>query len=115
MEENCIFCKIIKGEIPSDKVYEDEFVLAFKDINPAADIHILIIPKKHIESLKDVTEEDEKYIWAIHKAMNKIAKEQGFIEKGYKVIVNCGKEAGQAVMHLHYHILSGKLKVEKLI
>ena len=115
MEENCIFCKIIKGKIPSTKVYEDELVCAFNDINPAAKIHILVIPKKHIDSLKELTEEDEKYVWAIHKAINIIAKEQGFAESGYRVVVNCGKDAGQEVMHLHYHILAGEKFGEKIV
>ncbi len=115
MDENCLFCKIIKGEIPSEKVYEDEYVFAFKDINPAAPIHILIVPKKHISSLAELTEGDEKYIWYIHKAMNIIAKEQGFLDNGYRVIVNCGKDAGQEVMHLHYHILSGKKLGDKIL
>ena len=80
--EDCLFCKIIKGEIPSTKVYEDELVYGFKDINPAAPIHILVVPRKHIDCLTDLTDEDEKYVWAIHKAMNKIAEEQGFKENG---------------------------------
>ena len=107
MEDNCLFCKIIKGEIPSTKVFENDYVLGFKDINPAAPIHILVIPKKHIDSLKELTDEDEKYVWEIHKALNIIAKEQGCLESGYRVIVNCGKDAGQEVMHLHYHLLAG--------
>ena len=80
MNDDCIFCKIIKGEIPSTKVYEDDYVLAFKDINPVAKVHILVIPKKHIESLADLKEEDKEYLWKIQEAMNKIAKEQGFSE-----------------------------------
>ena len=115
MEDNCIFCKIIKGEIPSTKVYEDELVCAFNDINPAAKIHILVVPKKHINSLKELTEDDEKYVWAIHKAINKIAKEQGVAESGYRVVVNCGKDAGQEVMHLHYHILAGEKFGDKIV
>ena len=115
MNDDCIFCKIIKGEIPSEKVYEDEYVLGFKDINPAAPIHILIIPKKHIASLADIKSEDKDYIWKIHEAMNKIAIEQGFINDGYRVIVNCGKDAGQEVMHLHYHILSGVKMGDKIV
>ena len=115
MDDNCLFCKIIDGEVPSTKVYEDEYVLAFKDINPAATIHILVIPKKHIASLAELTDEDEKYVWAIHKAMNKIATEQGFIENGYRVVVNCGKDAGQEVMHLHYHILAGEKFGDKVV
>lgn len=115
MNSDCLFCKIIKGDIPSTKVYEDDLVYAFKDINPAAPIHILVIPKKHIDSLAEISEEDEKYIWNIHKAMNKIATEQGFIENGYRVIVNCGKDAGQEVMHLHYHLLAGEKFGDKII
>ena len=115
MNNDCLFCKIIKGEIPSTLVYEDELVYAFKDINPAAPIHILVIPKKHIDSLACLSEEDEKYVWGIHKAINKIATEQGFIEKGYRVIVNCGKDAGQEVMHLHYHVLAGEKFGDKIV
>lgn len=115
MNQDCLFCKIIKGEVPSTKVYEDELVYAFKDINPAAPIHILVIPKKHIASLAELTEEDEKYVWAIHKAMNKIAEEQGFKENGYRVIINCGKDSGQEVMHLHYHLLAGSKFGDKIV
>jgi len=115
MDDNCIFCKIIKGEIPSTKVYEDEYVLGFKDINPVAKVHILVVPKKHIESLADLKEEDKEYVWKIHEAMNKIAKEQGFSENGYRVVVNCGKDAGQEVMHLHYHILAGEKFGTKIV
>ena len=113
--EDCIFCKIIKGEIPSSKVYEDDNVFAFKDINPAAPIHLLVIPKKHIESLKDLKEEDKEYVWKIHEAINKIAEEQGFINDGYRVVVNCGKDAGQQVMHLHYHLLAGEKFGDKIV
>ena len=86
--EDCLFCKIIKGEIPSKKVYEDEDVLAFYDINPAAPIHILVIPKKHIKSLADIEEDDEKLLGKIHMIINKIAEEKGFKEEGYRVIIN---------------------------
>ena len=113
--ENCLFCKIINGDIPSEKVYEDEYVYAFKDINPATKIHVLIVPKKHIESLAHVSDEDEKYIWNIHKAMNKVAKLQGVEESGYRIIVNCGKDAGQEVMHLHYHLLAGEKMEDKIV
>ena len=106
--EDCLFCKIIKGEIPSNKVYEDEDVLAFYDINPAAPIHILVIPKKHIKSLADIEEDDEKLLGKIHMVINKIAEEKGFKEKGYRLIINCGEDGGQEVMHLHMHILAGK-------
>ena len=113
--KDCLFCKIINGEIPSNKVYEDEEILAFYDINPAAPIHILVIPKKHISSLAEITEEDEKIIGKIYGVINKIADEKGFKEDGYRVIVNCGKDGGQEVMHLHFHILAGTKLGEKIV
>ena len=106
--EDCLFCKIAKGEIPSTKVYEDEEILAFKDINPMAPIHILIIPKKHIDSIKSIKADDEALIGRIHSVINKIAKEQGVDESGYRIINNCGKDGGQEVMHLHFHLIAGK-------
>lgn len=113
--ENCLFCKIIKGEVPSEKVYEDENVLAFKDINPAAPIHILVIPKKHIISLAHIKKEDEIIVGKIYGVINKIAEENGFKEKGYRVIVNCGKDGGQEVMHLHFHLLAGRKLGDKIV
>ena len=113
--EDCLFCKIIKGEIPSTKVYEDEEILGFKDINPAAPIHILVIPKKHIKSLVELEKEDEILIGKIYTVINKIAKDQGVKEKGYRVIVNCGKDGGQEVGHLHFHLLAGKPLGEKIV
>ena len=115
MDENCIFCKIIKGEMPSNKVYEDDEILAFKDINPAAPIHILVIPKKHIKSLAEMKDGEEKIISEIYKVINEIAEKQGFKEKGYRVIVNCGKDGGQEVGHLHFHLLAGKQLGEKIV
>ena len=106
--ENCVFCKIIKGEIPSEKVYEDDEILAFKDINPVAPIHILVIPKKHIETLLEVTEEDSKLIGKIYMTINKIAKDLGIEKDGFRVVANCGRDSGQEVMHIHFHILAGK-------
>lgn len=113
--EDCLFCKIIKGEIPSNKVYEDEEFLAFHDINPAAPIHILVIPKKHIESLAHMKKEDELLVGKLLGVVNKIAEEQGFRQDGYRVITNCGKNGGQEIMHLHFHILGGKLLGEKIV
>lgn len=112
---DCLFCKIIKGEIPSNKVYEDDEILAFKDINPAAPIHILVIPKKHITSLAHLEKEDEAIVGRIYGVINKIAEEKGVKEKGYRVIVNCGKDGGQEVMHLHFHLLAGKQLGEKIV
>ena len=106
--DNCLFCKIVKGDIPSNKVYEDDEILAFYDINPATPIHILVIPKKHISCHNDIAKEDEALIGKMHSVANKIAEEKGFKEKGYRLIINCGEDGGQEVMHLHMHILAGK-------
>jgi histidine triad (HIT) family protein len=106
--ENCIFCKIVNGEIPSTKVYEDDKVFAFKDINPVAPIHILVIPKKHYESVIDIPDNEMDIIADIHKIINKIAKEMNFEQNGFRIVNNCGKDAGQEVKHVHYHIIGGK-------
>ena len=113
--EECLFCKIIRKEISADIVYEDEEILAFKDIQPAAPIHILVIPKKHIESINDIKPEDEVLIGKIYTKIKEIAEMQGVKDSGYRVIVNCGKDAGQEVMHLHFHLLAGKKLGEKII
>ena len=113
--EDCLFCKIIKGEIPCNKVYEDEEIFAFYDIHPAAPIHILVIPKKHIPSLAHLEKEDEAIVGKIYGVINQIAEEKGFKQEGYRVIVNCGKNGGQEVMHLHFHILAGKQLGEKIV
>lgn len=105
---DCIFCKIIEGSIPSKKVYEDEHVLAFYDIQPAAPVHVLFIPKKHIPSLNDVSGDDFALIGEIHKAAQIVAKELGVAEAGYRLVNNCGKDGGQVVFHLHYHLLGGE-------
>ena len=105
---SCIFCKIISGEIPSSKVYEDDKVLAFNDINPVAPYHILVIPKKHYESIIDVPENEMDIIAHIHNVMNKIARDKGFDKKGFRIINNCGHDGGQEVKHIHYHVLAGK-------
>ncbi len=109
--EDCIFCKIINREIPSDTVYEDENILAFRDINPQAPIHIVVIPKKHMTS---VLEADKETIGTIFEAINKIAKQEKIDEKGFRVITNCGENAGQTVKHLHFHILAGSKLNEKI-
>ena len=113
--ENCIFCKIANGEIPSSIIYEDEYVCAFKDLNPVAAIHILVIPKVHIKSLEDVNEENLIYVAKIQKAFKEIANITGVSESGYRVISNCGPDAGQEVMHLHYHFLAGQKLGMKII
>jgi len=113
--DNCIFCKIIKGEIPSQKLYEDDEILSFRDVNPAAPIHILVIPKKHISMLTELKEEDETIIGRIYTVINKIAKQENFDEKGYRVIVNCGEDGGQEVKHIHFHLLGGKRLGDKIV
>ena len=105
---DCLFCRIANKEIPSNIVYEDEEVLAFKDINPVAPVHILVIPKKHMDSIKDMKKEDELLIGKIHTVINKIAEEQGVRDTGYRIVTNCGKDSGQEVMHLHFHLIAGK-------
>lgn len=113
--EDCTFCKIIKGEIPSEKVYEDEEVIAFKDIQPAAPIHILVIPKKHIETLLDVKEEDSHLIAHIYQVINRIAKDMEIDKEGFRVIANCGRDSGQEVMHIHFHLLAGRKLGAKIV
>ncbi len=109
---NCLFCKIIAGEIPSTKVYEDEKILAFRDIAPQAPTHILIIPKAHISSVAEITEENCDVVAHIFRIIPQIAKAEG-LTNGYRVVSNCGDDAGQTVHHLHFHILGGqKLAVE---
>ena len=105
--EECLFCKIVRGEIPSNKVYEDNEILAFKDINPIAPVHILVIPKKHIGSMKDIEIEDEMLIGRIFTKIKKIAEEFK-LDNGYRIVNNCGIDGGQEVMHLHFHLLGGK-------
>ena len=104
---DCIFCKIIKGDIPSTKVYEDELVYAFRDINPQAPTHILVIPKAHIESVNGITAENSNVVAHIFEVIPQIAKAEG-LDGGYRVVSNCGSDAGQTVFHLHFHILGGK-------
>lgn len=105
---DCIFCKIVNGEIPCNKIYEDENVLAFYDIEPRAKIHILVISKTHIESHNDISKENIDIIKDMHLAINKIAIEQGFDKTGYRVINNCLEDGRQEVMHIHFHILAGE-------
>jgi len=109
---DCIFCKIVNGEIPSSKVYEDDEILAFKDINPAAPVHILVIPKKHIASANELTVEDEALVGRMFTVIKKLAKEFK-LENGYRIVNNCGEDGGQEVKHIHFHLLGGrKLKTE---
>ena len=105
---DCIFCKIIKGEIPSKKVYEDDKVLAFNDISPEAPVHFLIIPKEHIESVNDISEKNSEIVAHIFRIINKIVKELGIDETGSRIVNNCRKDGGQTVNHMHFHVLGGR-------
>lgn len=104
---NCIFCQIIDGEIPSKKVYEDELCYAFYDIAPLAPTHFLVVPKKHLASAAEITEEDAALVGHIYAVIARLAKELG-IADGFRVVTNCGASAGQTVHHLHFHVLAGR-------
>ena len=110
---NCLFCKIIAGDIPSTKVYEDDSVLAFRDIAPQAPTHILVIPKTHIGSVAEVSAENSAVVAHIFEVIPQIAKAEG-LENGYRVVSNCGEDACQSVPHLHFHILGGKKLTEQM-
>ncbi len=105
---DCLFCKIIKGDLPSTKVMENDRLLAFHDIQPCAPVHVLIIPKKHFASLNEAADEDWPVIGELHAAAQSIAKQLGVAETGYRLVNNCGANAGQVVHHLHYHLLGGE-------
>ena len=111
---DCIFCEIIKGNIPSTKVYEDEFVTAFNDLNPVTPVHVLIVPKKHIASANDIEECDAELVGRVFLAAKEIVKKLG-LDNGYRIINNCGEDAGQTVKHLHFHMLGGVTLGEKII
>ncbi|TGL72465.1 histidine triad nucleotide-binding protein [Leptospira jelokensis] len=106
--ENCIFCKIINGEIPSKKEYESDSIFVFHDITPQAPIHLLIIPKQHITSMNEIGNLDPKVISEIFQVIPKVAEKNGIMEKGYRVVNNCGNYGGQTVGHIHFHLLGGR-------
>ncbi|MBM7560714.1 HIT domain-containing protein [Fusibacter tunisiensis] len=105
---DCLFCKIVKGDIPSTKVYEDEWVYAFKDIQPEAPVHILIVPKVHLDSIAKASEKDVKLLGHIQLVAAEIARSEGLEEAGYRLVTNIGEDGGQTVQHLHYHLLGGR-------
>lgn len=105
---DCLFCKIIQGEIPSAKIYEDEFVYAFRDIDPKAPTHVLIVPKKHISSVNELEAEDTALLGNVYKAVQTIAVAEGIDKTGYRVVVNTLSDGGQTVAHLHFHVLGGR-------
>jgi len=105
---DCIFCKIVNGDIPTDKVYENDFVLAFRDLSPQAPEHLLIIPKKHIATLNDFSADDAQIFGEMGQAAKAVAKELGVDENGYRVVINCNQDGGQTVFHTHMHFLAGR-------
>ncbi|MDE6752705.1 MAG: histidine triad nucleotide-binding protein [Eubacterium sp.] len=109
----CLFCEIINGNIPSTKVYEDDMIYAFKDINPVAPVHFLVVPKEHIENVNEINAENSKYVSHIFEKIPEIAKSQGI--ESYRIINNCGPDAGQTVMHLHFHVVGGTELGEKIL
>ena len=108
MNDDCIFCKIIEKTIPSKIVFEDDDIIAFHDINPQARVHLIVIPKKHIETVNDLNEEDGFLLGKIFGTIKALAIENGVSEEGYRVVINCNKNAGQEVFHVHFHLLGGR-------
>lgn len=111
---NCIFCKIANGDIPSTCLYEDDFVFAFKDINPQAPVHFLVIPKAHVASAAEISSENSSLVAKCFEVISMLASREG-LSSGFRVISNCGADAGQTVHHLHFHVLAGKSMGENLI
>ena len=106
--EDCIFCKIVAGEIPADIVFEDDAVMAFRDLNPQAPTHVLVIPKRHIASLNDLTADDQSLMGRLFTAARAITVQDGFADTGYRTVVNCNADGGQTVFHIHLHLLGGR-------
>lgn len=113
--EECIFCKIVRKEIPADIVYEDDEILVFNDIKPVTPIHMLVIPKKHIESIVDIEDLDKELMGKTCLKIKEVAKLKKIDENGFRVVVNCGENGGQMVKHLHFHILAGKKLSDKIV
>jgi histidine triad (HIT) family protein len=105
---SCLFCKILEGEIPADIVYESDTAIAFRDINPQAPTHVLIIPRKHIATINDIAEEDHALVGGLYAAAKEISAREGFSEEGYRAVMNCNEAAGQTVFHIHLHLLGGR-------
>lgn len=105
---DCIFCKIVAGEIPSDTLYQDDGVVAFRDISPQAPVHVLVVPRKHIESLIQLSEGESSLAAHMVDVANQLASKEGVAESGYRLVINCGEQGGQLVPHLHLHLLGGR-------
>jgi histidine triad (HIT) family protein len=105
---DCLFCKIVRGEIPGNVVYQDEDLVAFKDINPQAPLHALIVPRRHIATLNDLTRDDDALVGSMFRAAAALAQQGGYAERGYRTVFNVNREAGQTVFHIHLHLLAGR-------
>jgi len=105
---DCIFCKMVAGEIKPDTVYEDDNVMAFRDINPQAPLHVLIVPKEHISTINDLDEDHATLVGKLFLAAKQVARQEGMSERGYRAVMNCNEEAGQSVFHIHLHVLAGR-------
>jgi len=105
---DCLFCKMVQGEIQPDTVYEDDQVIAFRDINPQAPMHVLVVPRRHLATLNDLQEGDADLVGRMYLAARRVAEEGGYAERGYRTVINCNAEAGQSVYHLHLHVLGGR-------
>lgn len=105
---DCLFCKILDGDIPCDKVYDNDHVIAFRDVNPQAPTHILVIPRQHISTVNDLTEDNKNIVGEMMLAAKQVAKQEGMEETGYRLVMNCNEGAGQTVFHIHLHILGGR-------
>lgn len=106
--DDCLFCKILGGEIPADVIFESDTAIAFRDINPQAPTHVLIIPRKHISTINDIEDDDQAIVGSLYSAARQIAETEGFADVGYRAVMNCNEAAGQTVFHIHLHLLGGR-------
>lgn len=108
MADDCLFCKIVNGNIPSEKLFEDDRFIAFKDINPQSRVHILVVPKRHIEKLSDCIDSDGDLLSGLLLTANKVARDEGIVGSGYRVVINSGNDGGQVIFHIHLHLMGGE-------
>lgn len=107
--ENCVFCRIVSGELPATKVHDESDLLAFKDLTPQAPLHVLIVPRRHIATLNDLQPADDALVGSMHRLAAKLARDYGYAEQGYRTVFNCNRGAGQSVFHIHLHLLAGRV------
>ena len=106
--DDCLFCKILDGEIPAELIYESDTAVAFRDVNPQAPTHVLVIPRKHISTINDIEQDDQEIIGSLYTAAREVAAKEGIADDGYRAVMNCGEGAGQSVFHIHLHVLGGR-------